>query len=117
MAEKLDQVPKIMKNTRGFLDKGISSLSPLILFFSQNVPFIPLFVGDLVVKGPDRGDQRKTDGEQVLILEKKQVKVKWSFFNRSWHTYGDKRREVMSKSQINETLEWKRKRERTERMK
>ena len=55
---------------------------------------VPLHRGDRVVKGP-HWHQDMEEGE-VVKVEEGQVKVRWSFFDRSWHVYCEARKGVVS---------------------
>ena len=55
---------------------------------------VPLSRGDRVVRGP-HWHQDMEEGE-VVKVEEGRVKVRWSFFDRSWHVYCESRKEVVS---------------------
>ena len=53
-----------------------------------------------MVEGPDWSSERTGKEGEVTELRADEVKVKWSFFSRPWHTYSEERREVMGKEQV-----------------
>ena len=63
---------------------------------------MPIAVGDIVVEGPNWPSERTGKEGHVTELREGEVKVKWSFFSRSWQTYSEERREVMRKGQLEE---------------